>query len=288
MRDFELLEPRSPEEASRMLADHGEEANVLAGGTAILLALRQRMVTPSHVVYLGGVPGLDGIEYDDSDGLRIGALTRISALSASEAVTARYPMIATVARRMANPQVRNAATLGGNLCYGDPALDPPTCLLALDARLTAVGPDGERVIELADFFEDYFMTALGPDEVVTRITVPPPPDGAVGAYTRFLWTPAEHRPLIGLAVLARREGGVCGEARIAIGASTPIPVRAKRAEEFLEGKTVTRDVIEEAADIAAADITPISDLRGAAEYRRDMVRAVLSRTAASVFGVAAD
>lgn len=288
MRDFALLEPRSPEEASRMLADHGEGANVLAGGTAILLAMRQRMVTPSHVVYLGGVPGLEGIDYDDTEGLRIGALTRISALSTSKVITARYPMMASLAKRMANPQVRNAATLGGNLCYGDPALDPPTCLLALDARVTAVGPGGERSIDLTDFFEDYFSTTLRPDEVVTRIVVPPLPVDTVGAYTRFVRTPAEHRPLIGLAVVARHEAGICEDARIAIGASTPIPVRARRAEQFLEGKKVTRDVIEEAAEIAAADITPLSDLRGAADYRRDMVRVVLSRSAAAVFGLSVD
>jgi carbon-monoxide dehydrogenase medium subunit len=288
MRDFELLEPRSPEEASRMLADHGEEARILAGGTALLLGMRQRLATPSHVVYLGGVPGLDKINYDERKGLRIGALARIAELAVSKVIKAHYPIIAAMAKQVANPQVRNAATLGGNLCYGDPALDPPTCLMALNARVTAVGSGGTRTIDLVDFYEDYFVTALRHDEVVTEIDIPALRSDAIGVYTRFTRTPAEHRPLIGLAVVARREVGICRDARIAIGASTPIPIRAKRAEQYLEGKKVTREILEEAAEIAAADITPLSDFRGSGEYRRDMVRTVLSRTAAEAFGLSVD
>src|SRR5262249_5955805 len=150
------------------------------------------------------------------------------------------------------------ATLGGNLSYGDPALDPPTCLMVLDTRVAVVGPKGSRSIELVDFYQDYFLTALQPDEVVTRIDIPPMSEDAAGAYTRFTRTPAEHRPLVGLAVVARKQGELCRGARITIGASAPIPVRAKRAERFLEGKRVTRDVLEEAAAIAAADIEPLS------------------------------
>jgi carbon-monoxide dehydrogenase medium subunit len=285
VRDFELLEPACAREASRMLADHGEEARILAGGTALLLGMRQRLVSPSHVVYLGGVPGLDQIEYDERAGLRIGALARIASIAGSGAISARYPIIVEMARRVANPQVRNAATLGGNLCYGDPALDPPTCLMALGARVSVVGRDGERAIPLEEFFKDYYVTDLQPDEVLTRIDIPPMAQDTAGAYTRFVRTPAEHRPLVGLAVVARRAGGVCRDARITVGASTPIPVRARGAERFLEGKKVTREVLDEAAGIAAAEITPLSDFRGSAEYRRDMVRAVLRRTAATVFGI---
>src|SRR5262249_6925435 len=170
-----------------------------------------------------------------------------------------------------NPQIRNMGTLGGNLCYGDPGTDPPTCLMALGARVVAVGPKDERIIELDQFFTDYYETALQSHEVVTEIQVPPLPADATGVYTRFLRTPAEHRPLIGFAVVARRDGAVCSGIRITIGASTPTPGHARRAEEFLEGKCVTRDVLEEAAGIAAADISPVSDFRGSAEYRREMV-----------------
>jgi len=270
-----------------MLVDCGEEARLLAGGTALLLGLRQRLVTPSHIIYLGGVPGLDYVKFDEASGLEIGALTRIATLASSSVIRARYPMIAAMAGQVANPQVRNAATIGGNLSYGDPALDPPTCLMALDAAVTVVGPKGSRAVHLTDFYRDYFLTALASDELVTRVHIPPLQPGATGAYTRFTRTPAEHRPLVGLAVVATKRGSACHDVRVTIGASTPIPTRARRAEQFLEGKPVTQDLLREAATIAAAEIEPLSDVRGTAEYRRDMVRVVFVRTAEKAFGLAA-
>jgi carbon-monoxide dehydrogenase medium subunit len=239
------------------------------------------MLTPSHIVYLGGVRSLDRIEFDERNGLRIGALVRHQELADSPVVRSKYPVLAGMAAHVANPQVRNQGTLGGNLCYGDPATDPPGCLIALRARVSVVGGQGERTIELDEFFTDYYQTALQPDEVVTEIQVPPMAAGAKGAYTRFLRTPAEHRPLVSVAVVARGNR----EVRIAIGASVPVPTRARRAEQFLEGRNVTRDVLEEAAAIAAADVEPVSDFRGSAQYRRDMIRTVVRRTAATVFGL---
>lgn len=285
MRDFEFLEPRSTAEASHMMVQHGEGARLFAGGTALLLAMRQRLVAPSHVIYLGRIPGLDGIEYDERTGLRIGALVRHSAVAASSLVNARYPMLAAMAHQVANPQIRNMGTLGGNLCYGDPATDPPTCLLALGAQVIARDAASGRTIELHQFFVDYYQTGLRAEEVVTEIRVPAPSSNAVGAYRRFLKTPAEHRPLVGVAVAAERRDGVCSDARIAIGASVPIPVRARRAEQFLEGKTPTREVLEHAADLAAADISPVDDFRGSADYRRRIVRTMVRRTAAAAFSL---
>jgi carbon-monoxide dehydrogenase medium subunit len=192
-------------------------------------------------------------------------------------------MLASMASRVANPQVRNQGTLGGNLCYADPATDPPGCLLALDAHVVLANRQGDRVLPIADFFVDYYTTALEPDELLTEILVPPPPDGAMGLYNRHLRTAAEHRPLVSVALIARQIGGVCAEARIAIGASTPIPTRVTRAEAFLAGKTVTRDTVAEAAAIVAEDINTLSDARGDAEYRRDMVRLIARRSLAQLF-----
>lgn len=288
MRNFEFLEPRSASEASAMMAQHGEEARLYAGGTALLLGMRQRLLTPSHIVYLGGVPGLNGIQFEERSGLRIGTLARHAEVADAPVVKARYPVLAGMAREVANPQIRNMGTLGGNLCYADPATDPPTCLMALGARVVAAGRKGERTIALEEFFTDYYQTALAPDEVVTEIQVPPMAADASGAYTRFLKTAAEHRPLVGVGVVVRHDKGVCREARIAIGASVPIPVRASRAEGFLVGKKVTREVLEEAAGMAAADIEPVSDFRGSGEYRREMVRTVVRRTAAAAFGLSAE
>jgi len=273
MRNFELLEPKSAREASRMLADSGEESRLFAGGVALMLAMRQRMVTPSHLVYLGGVPGMDRIEFDAREGLRIGALARHQEIADSTVVKSQYPVLADMAAHVANPQVRNQGTIAGNLCFADPASDPPSCLLALGAEVRTVGPGGERSIGLDELFTDYYTTALEPAEVVTEIRLPPMAADAKGAYTRFLRTAAEHRPLVNVAVVARK-----GALRIAIGASVPIPVRARRAEQFLEGKAVTPDALDEAAAIAAADVTPLSDFRGAADYRREMIRIVTRRT----------
>jgi len=270
-----------------MLVDHGENSRLFAGGTALLLAMRQRMLSPSHLVYIGGIPGLDRIDYDERNGLRIGALVRHGELADAPVVIARYPILAAMAAHVANPQIRNMGTLGGNLCYADPTTDPPSCLMALEARVKSVGAEGERVVALDEFFTDYYETALQPDEVVTEIQVPPLEADAVGAYTRFMRTPAEHRPLVGVAAVARRDRGVCVKARIVIGASTPVPTRARRAEEFLAGERITQEIIDETARIAAADIVPVSDNRGAADYRRDMVLVVTRRTLALCLGLTA-
>lgn len=286
MLDFDFLEPDSVVEASRMMADLGEDCRVIAGGTALMLAMRQRMLTPSHLVSLGKLDALRGIGLDAQGWLRIGALTLHAEVADSSLVQSQWPMLAGMAARVANPQVRNQGTIGGNLCYADPATDPPGCLLALDAHVVLVGRQGERVLPMAEFLVDYYTTALAPDELLTEIRVPPLAAGSTGLYSRYLRTAAEHRPLVSVALVARRQGEACSEARLAVGASTPIPTRVPRAEAFLAGKTVTLQIAAEAADIVASDITPVSDARGAADYRRDMVRVVARRSIASLFGLA--
>jgi carbon-monoxide dehydrogenase medium subunit len=285
MLDFDFLEPASVAEASRMVADLGEDGRVIAGGTALLLAMRQRMLTPSHLVSVGHLQALRGITVDGSGWLRIGALCTHAEVAASPLTQARWPMLASMAARVANPQVRHQGTIGGNLCYADPATDPPGCLLALDAHVVLSSARGERVLPMADFLVDYYTTALEADELLTEIRVPPLAADAQGLYTRHLRTAAEHRPLASVALLVRRQGVACLEARIAIGASTPIPTRVARAEAFLAGKTVTPTVAAEAADIVAADITPVDDARGNADYRRHIVAVVARRSLMQLFGL---
>ncbi|MGN5476525.1 FAD binding domain-containing protein [Cupriavidus basilensis] len=288
MRDFEFLEPATVGEASRMLADLGDNCRAYAGGTALMLGMRQRMLTPSHVVYLGGLDALRGITFDARQGLRIGALTLHAEVARSTIVQAHYPMLASMASRVANPQVRNQGTIGGNLCYADPATDPPGCLMALGAQIVLSGPGGERVLPIEDFLVDYYVTALTPGEIVTEIRLPAPAAGADGRYARFLRTAAEHRPLASVALSVRREGAFCVDARLTVGASTPIPAHLPRAEALLAGKTVTADLAAEAAEIVAADINAVSDMRGTDDFRRHIVRTVARRTIAELFGVAAD
>ncbi|SCU79631.1 4-hydroxybenzoyl-CoA reductase FAD-binding subunit B [Cupriavidus necator] len=288
MRDFAFLEPATVAEASQMLAELGDSCRILAGGTALMLGMRQRMLTPGHLVSLGRLDALRGITFDAREGLCIGALTLHAEVARSPLVQAHYPMLASMASRVANPQVRNQGTIGGNLCYADPATDPPGCLMALGARIVVSGRGGEREIDIEDFLVDYYVTALAPDEIVTQIRVPAPGAGADGRYARFLRTAAEHRPLASVALAVRREGAFCVEARLAVGASTPIPARLRRAEALLAGKAVTAELAEETAAIVAADINAVSDMRGSESYRREMVRVVARRTIAELFGVASE
>lgn len=287
MRDFDYLEPSSVEEASRMLADAGDEARLMAGGTALMLALRQRMLMPSHIVSAARLDALRGIDFDATSGLRIGALTRHAEIAASPLVQRHYPMLADMAGRLANPQVRNQGTLGGNLCYGDPSTDPPGALMALGAQLVLASARGQRVLAIEEFLVDYFATAIEPDELVVEVRVPPMAADATGLYTRFRRTAAEHRPLVNVSVVVRREGLLCRQARIVVGASVPVPVRARRAEAFLEGATLTPAIADEAARIVAEDIEPISDHRGSDDYRREMVRVNTQRNLEQLFGLPA-
>jgi carbon-monoxide dehydrogenase medium subunit len=288
MREFEFLQPRSLSEASRMLADLGDECRVMAGGTALLLAMRQRMAAPTHVISALQIEGLRGIAFDPREGLRIGALVKHAELARSELVQRHYPVLATMAAQVANPQVRNQGTLGGNLCYADPATDPPGCLMAHGAQLVLASARGQRVLSVEEFLVDYYVTALEPDELLAEIRVPAPQADAGGGYTRFLRTAAEHRPLASVSLMTRREGALCREARLVVGASVAIPGRVTRAEEFLRGSIVTDRVAAEAADIVAADIAPISDTRGSAEFRRKMVRVACRRTIAELFGLSGE
>lgn len=283
MHDFDYVEPAGIAEASRLAAELGDQARFIAGGTALVLALRQRMLAPSHLVSLARLEALRGIEIDAQGGLHIGALTLHAELAASVPVQRQAPMLAAMAAQVANPQVRNQGTLGGNLCYADPATDPPCCLLALDARVLLASHRGTRELALSDFLVDYFTTAIEPDELVQKVIVPPLPAGARGRYARFLRTAAEHRPMASVAALVTLVGGVCTEARIVVGAAVPVPGRIAAAEACLVGRAVTPERIEEAAAAAAAAIDPLDDLRGSADYRRAMVRVQLRRTLAAMF-----
>lgn len=286
MRDFNYIEPSSIEEASRLLADlEDEEVRVVAGGTALMLTMRQRMVQPGHLISMARIERLHGIDFDSEKGLRIGSMTRHADLARSSIVRSHYPVLASMAARVANPQVRNQGTLGGNLCYADPSTDPPTCLLALDAQVVLGSVRGERIMPLSSFIVDYFETAIEPDELLVEIRVPPLPEGMSGVYSRFLRTAAEHRPLVSVAVVGQQNAHICHDVRIAVGASTPVPCRMPNVEALLKGNRIDFDLAERAAAQIAEDIEPLSDARGSAEFRRQMVRVVARRTICEVFGL---
>lgn len=283
MREFDYLEPGTIAEASEMAAAYADNCRMMAGGTALMLALRQRMIAPTHIIALQNLQELRGITYSDANGLRIGALTKHSELATSPLARAHFPMLADMASRLANPQVRNQGTLGGNLCYADPATDPASCLIALDSEIVLCSKRGNRVLKVEDFILDFFTTALKTDELVSEIRVPPSAFNA-GYHARFLRTAAEHRPLVNLAVAVNKNDGACEDVRMVAGASTAKPTRLRKAEDYLKGKSVTSRVASDAAEIAASEIDAISDTRGSGEFRREMLRVVARRTLEQLFG----
>lgn len=281
---FQIHEPSSVLEASQLLAEYGDQAAVYAGGTELLVIMKERLVHYPHLVNIKTIPGLNQIAAAE-DELIIGALATHKAIEQSPLVLAHAPLLAELEAQVANLRVRSTGTLGGNLCYADPATDPPGCLLALDARVRLASRRGTRELALADFIVDFYTTAIEPDELVQDILVPPLPAGAAGHYARHLRTAAEHRPMASAAVLVQRRGDICTAARIVVGAATPVPRRLARAEEALIGQRITAERVAEAASLAAAEITPIDDLRGSAEYRRTVVRVQAERCLAGLFGL---
>lgn len=278
MRDFEILRPTSLREAIELLSKHGDDACAYAGGTALLLAMRQRLLSPSHVVSLERVPEIRGIGYHSSEGLSIGALSRHADIARSPDVIANYPVLAKMAGGLANPQVRNQGTIGGNLCYADPATDPPGCLVALDAKVELASASGLRTIPLEAFLVDYFETAIQPGEILVRLIIPPLPRESRAFYARHLRTAAEHRPVANISFVVRAATATGIETRLVIGAATPTPQRMSRVEEFLGSRPMSPETALAGADMAAEDLRPISDSRGDGDFRRSIVHALVRRT----------
>lgn len=277
MRAFEFLEAGSVGEASAMLEKNGEDARPLAGGTSLVLLLRQRLAEPSHVVHIGNIVELRGVRVDGEGALHIGALTTHAEVASHPLIRERFPVVSKMASQVANPQVRNVATLGGNLCHGDPASDPPTCLVALEARVRLQKGRSVREMPLEQFLKGYYENALEPSEVLLEVIVPSV-DRAVTNYSRFITNPAEGRPLVTTALRAVREAsGLWTEVRLVLGALVPAPLRAVKAEAFLVNRALAKDVLAQAADLAVQDLEPIDDFRASGPYRRDVARVIVRR-----------
>jgi carbon-monoxide dehydrogenase medium subunit len=278
VRAFEFLEPHDVREASAMLAAHGEGARPLAGGTSLVLLLRQRLADVTHLVHLGNLASLRGIRVDETGALHIGALATHAEIAAHRAIREHFPVIAEMAAQVANPQIRNIGTLGGNLCYGDPASDPPTCLSALSARARVLRGAEEREIELAGFFKGFYENSLSIGDIVVEIVVPPLGERTRAFYSRFVSTPAEGRPLASVALKLTRSGSRQWErVRLFLGAVVPAPTRAVRAEQVLTGRAVTRDLLAEAAEAAIGDLAPVDDFRASGAYRREVTGVIVRR-----------
>jgi carbon-monoxide dehydrogenase medium subunit len=276
---FEYHAPTTLAEAISLLERHADDAKLLSGGQSLIPMLKLRLATPGHLVDLNRVPGLALLAEDDS-GLRIGALTREADLEQARPVAARYPILLDTASVIADPLVRNLATVCGNLAHGDPANDHPATMLALDAEVVAVGPRGIRRLPVSAFFTGPYTTRLLPDEILIEIFVPKPPARSGGAYVKLERKVGDYATVAVAVQLSLDASGRCVRAGIGLTNVGPTPIKATRAEEGLAGRRPDADAIAEAARLAAEAARPKTDARGSAEYKRDLVRVLAGRAIA--------
>ena len=270
MRPFEYVEPETLDEALVLLADDPDDTLVMAGGTALVILMKQELVRPARVIGLRRIAQLREVGATDG-GLALGALATHGALARAPAVRAHAAALAATFAAVATVRIREQATLGGNLAHADPAQDPPVTLLALDGVTVVRSKAGSRRISLDALFVDVFETSLEPDELLLRVELPRLPSGARATYQKFLpGTLDDYATVSVAAVVACGPDGICTHARIALGAAGPIPLRARDAERSLMGRRLDDAAIRDAAALAAAATDPIDDLRGSAEYKRAM------------------
>ncbi|HZU66575.1 MAG TPA: xanthine dehydrogenase family protein subunit M [Ktedonobacteraceae bacterium] len=274
---FDYMVAHSVDEAVALLDQHGDEAKILAGGQSLIPLLRFRLARPSILIDINRIDGLEYIQ--ETDGiLHIGAMTREAELDSSDLIRSRYPILLDTSSGVADPVVRNWATVGGNLAHADPANDHPATMLALGARVVARGPAGERVIPIDEFFTDMtFETTLKPNEVLTEIRIPAPTDRSGGAYFKLERKVGDYAIAGVAAYITLDANGNVTYAGIGLTNVGPAPIKARDAEQSLLGKPLDDASIHQAADLAAAASQPVSDTRGPAEYKRDMVRTLTVR-----------
>jgi len=272
---FEYHRPLTIEEAVALLARFGEDAKPMAGGTDLLIQMKNRWASPRHVIALKWIPGLDGIA--DGERVRIGALATHSRIKESPLIRGRFPILIDALSRLGSQQIRNIATIGGNLCNAAPSADTAPALLALDARAVLVSPKGKREMGLESFFLAPGKTALNPDEILESILLPRPPPLSCGAYIKHMRRAALDLPIIGVATQCTlsRDSKKIEDIRIGLGVCAPIPIRAKAAEAFLRGKPVEEEILDQGGTIAMREAKPRDTWRGSASYRSEMIRVLV-------------
>jgi carbon-monoxide dehydrogenase medium subunit len=272
---FEYHAPATVPEAVALLGRLGDEAKILSGGQSLLPLLKLRLAHPGHLVDIGRIPGLDYLK-EEGGFLRIGALVREAALESSPLVQARFPILIDTARVIADPLVRNLATVCGNLAHGDPANDHPATMLALGAEVVATGPKGTRTIPVSKLFTGLFSTALDPAEVLTEIRVPSPPPGSGGAYLKLERKVGDFATA-GAAAFVVLAKGTISRAGIGLTNLGPVPIEATDAQAYLAGKKPDEATLVEAARRAAAATSPSADRRGQVDYKTEMARVLTLR-----------
>ncbi|HKD15147.1 MAG TPA: xanthine dehydrogenase family protein subunit M [Candidatus Angelobacter sp.] len=273
---FEYLRPKTVPEAIALLKQHGDEAKILSGGQSLIPMMKLRLARPGYLIDINRISGLAYIK-EDGGFLKIGALTREAEIEASALVKSKYPLLLDTASVIADPQVRNLATVGGNLAHGDPANDHPATMIALDAQVVATGPKGERVIPIESFFVSLFATALQQDEILTEIRIPIPPPHSGGAYFKLERKVGDFATAAVAVQLILDDNGAVQKAGIGLTNVGPTPLKAKSAEDSLRGKKLDDTTAAQAAQLAAKDAQPSSDLRGPADFKRGVIGELTKR-----------
>ena len=276
MRHFDYLEPETVEEASALLGEGGEKAALLAGGTDLLIKLQEDQSPAEVLISLAAIPGLKEITLDRQGGLSLGAMATIAQTAKHPDIQKHFPLLADACLTVGSQQIRNMGTVGGNLCNASPAADLAPVLLVYGAQARTVGTGGPRLIPLDHFFLGPGKTALKGGEILEKILIPMAPPG--GIYLKHTVRKAMDLPIVGIAVLLKMEDSLCREIRVALGAVAPTPLRAPSIESFLKGRRLNDESLNQAGRLALQAVSPISDIRASAEYRREMVE-VLTRRA---------
>jgi aerobic carbon-monoxide dehydrogenase medium subunit len=285
MTPFEYRTPKSLKEVHANLKEFGSDAKLVAGGTALIIMMKQRLLRPSCLISLRSVRGLNGIELHNG-GLRIGGLATHRQLETSPLIRRRLPILAETYHHVATLRVRNMATVGGGLAHADPNQDPPPSLIALGATLKATSANGSRVIPMDEFFKDYYETVLNPDELITEVMVPKLPPNSGAAYIKFLPRTADDYATVSAAAVLTldKSNKTVADVRIALGSVGVTPIRATAAEAVLRGQPLKTEAFAEAGEKAKEAVDPISDFRGSAGYKKDMAAVFVRRALEQALG----
>ena len=273
---FAYHDPRSLDEALALLAEHGEDGKALAGGQSLVPLLNFRLAYPEHLIDVNRIGALAGVRRD-SGTLHIGAMTRQSTLEGSRLVQENWPLLTEALRYVAHPQIRNRGTVGGSVAHADPAAELPIAFTALDARFRARSQQGDRTIDVADFFVTHLTTTLEPDELLVEIEVPTTPPRTGHAFAEYSRRHGDFALGGAAALVTVDESGTCERAAIALLGAAPTPVRATQAEGMLAGERIGEHVAAAAAERAVDGISPTGDIHGSAEYRKDLIQVMVRR-----------
>ncbi len=276
---FEYLRPNTIPEAITLLQQHGDDAKILSGGQSLIPMMKLRIARPGYLIDINRISGLSYIKEEDGF-LKIGGLTREAELEASPLIRSKYTILVDTAHVIADPQVRNLATVAGNLAHGDPANDHPATMLALGAQVVATGSRGERVIPIEEFFLSLFSTALQPDEILTEIRVPLALPHSGGAYFKLERKVGDFATAAVAAQVTLDSSGAVQTVGIGLTNVGPTPIKVQKAENILRGKKLDEANIRQAAQLAADDAQPSSDLRGPAEYKKGLIKELAKRALA--------